>query len=445
MSTTIFFDDSLPRMVRLLTEHGGRELTNKCVILRDASGRLSVFIGRSPADATERDVLTAAITDALGCYARQGRPVVFEDEPGAAAVLSSEEPLSLEVGGIDCRLLDRRIVGVGWLATPNPEVSIPPRLVFASLKGGVGRSTALTVTAADLAARGKNVLVVDLDLEAPGLGELLLEEERRPRYGVVDFLVENGIGGVPEGGLSDFVGTSQLTRGGGGRVDVLPALGAVSAQFPENIMAKLARAMIEDVDASGTVPLERQIATMLDRMTAHEAYDVVLIDSRAGLAELAAPAMLGLGATVLLFGTAQQQTFEGYRALFAALHSLAQRDKRRGFSADWRAQLRPVHAKASLSPQVQARFLDEFHDLYSNYLYDAESDAPADPDALVFLRNDSSGPHWPLVIPFSPVFAEFDPLHVEDQLTAAFYEQTFRPFLNDVCSILGIPTTDAIP
>src|SRR5262245_11020937 len=42
-------------------------------------------------------------------------------------------------------------------------------ITFYSYKGGVGRSMALANTAVILARRGKRVLVVDWDLEAPGI------------------------------------------------------------------------------------------------------------------------------------------------------------------------------------------------------------------------------------------------------------------------------------
>src|SRR6266571_2993520 len=45
-------------------------------------------------------------------------------------------------------------------------------VTFYSFKGGVGRSMALINTAGILAGRGFRVLVIDLDLEAPGLSYL---------------------------------------------------------------------------------------------------------------------------------------------------------------------------------------------------------------------------------------------------------------------------------
>ena len=46
----------------------------------------------------------------------------------------------------------------------------------------------MAVLAVHQAERGRNVLVVDLDLEAPGIGAVLLAREDLPQLGVLDWL-----------------------------------------------------------------------------------------------------------------------------------------------------------------------------------------------------------------------------------------------------------------
>lgn len=441
----IAFDDSLPVLVATLAKHVDADFIEGGVALRDASGRLTFFAPRPASDEDERDAVGKALADALGAYARADRPIVFSDEPAANRILNSPQCVPIQVSGHFCQLLDRRIVGAAWLDAPAALATSPPRIVFATLKGGVGRSTALAIAAADMARRNRNVLVIDLDLEAPGLGEIILDEERRPKYGAVDFLVENGLGGIAEAELANYVGTSALTSAGGGRVDVLPALGSHSALHPENVLSKLARAMIEDVTEEGSISVAEQISTMINRVTATGGYDVVLIDSRAGLSELAAPAVLGLGATVLLFGTAQKQTIEGYRALFSSLQLLAQRDLSLDRDADWRGALRPVYAKSSQDPKVGQRYLDELYELYSAHLYDAEveGDEGLDVDgSLRYPRRDPAAPHHPLIIPFNPTFIDFDPGRIPEQLSQTFYEQTYRSFLQGLDDIITSSLSD---
>lgn len=65
-------------------------------------------------------------------------------------------------------------------------------VTFYSYKGGVGRSMAVLNVSALLASRGFRVLVIDFDLEAPGLSHLLaealLKKEKRKISGLVELL-----------------------------------------------------------------------------------------------------------------------------------------------------------------------------------------------------------------------------------------------------------------
>jgi hypothetical protein len=146
---------------------------------------------------------------------------------------------------------------------------------------------------------------------------------------------------------------------------------------------------------------------------------------------------------VLLFGTAQKQTIEGYRALFAALRLLAQRDAEQARDAEWRMMLRPVYAKASLDTAVSERFIDDIYELYSEYIYDEEDSGGDAPELLRFARDDESAPHWPLIVPFSQNFVDFDPGQLPGQLTQSFYEQTYRTFVSGLETALAVLPNDA--
>jgi hypothetical protein len=438
VKTQILFDAALPAFVKEIAAQLGVDSLQKGLVVRDTSGRLRFLSSENSLSDERRLEVEQKLSDALGAYVRQGRAVSFGDEPGILAILNDPSAFPLQHDLFTFRLLDRRIVGSAWVDQPHQESDKPPRIVFASHKGGVGRSTALAVTAADLARRNRNILVIDLDLEAPGIGTMLLEDDRTPRLGTIDYLVENSLYRVPDSYLSDFIGTSSLTTAGGGRVDVLPALGTQAASNPANTLAKLSRAMIEAIDFNGdVVPVTSQITDMITRLTHHNPYDVVLIDSRAGLSELAAPAILGLGATVLFFGTAQRQTIQGYAALFAALKLLAQRDRAAGRIAEWRLLFKAVYAKAGLNEQTSARYRDDLYELFANNLYDADDAENPNSDTISFDIDDEDAPHWPLVIPYTHNFTDFDPIQAPTHISTAFYEQAYRPFLDGIDSLIG--------
>lgn len=72
----------------------------------------------------------------------------------------------------------------------DQDLPLPLVVSFYSLRGGVGRSTALAYTARILAAEGRKVVCVDMDLEAPGLAVLFgADGDVLERQGVVDLLV----------------------------------------------------------------------------------------------------------------------------------------------------------------------------------------------------------------------------------------------------------------
>ena len=75
------------------------------------------------------------------------------------------------------------------------EKSDLPRLIsFYSYKGGVGRTLALVQTAYLLAKKGKNVLMLDLDIEAPSLHDIFSDKIDLDK-GIVDYLYEQEFSG----------------------------------------------------------------------------------------------------------------------------------------------------------------------------------------------------------------------------------------------------------
>ena len=93
---------------------------------------------------------------------------------------------------------------------------------FYSFKGGVGRTMALVNVAVELAQRGRRVLAVDFDLEAPGLDTFKVFRSRKKRSGIVDFVTEYLEGGRAPA-VADFVHESKGVGGNGGCLWVMPS------------------------------------------------------------------------------------------------------------------------------------------------------------------------------------------------------------------------------
>src|ERR1700726_3620327 len=117
-------------------------------------------------------------------------------------------------------------------------------VTFYSYKGGVGRTMALANTANALARRGARVLMVDFDLEAPGMshffGKSVRTRQKRASRDALDLLLqakrtlkklEGGAGGLePPLSLEDYIvhikfpedGSAAARRYLEGRIDLLP-------------------------------------------------------------------------------------------------------------------------------------------------------------------------------------------------------------------------------
>jgi hypothetical protein len=426
------FDDSLPSFVQALRQSGIDVSASAGVIIRDVRGRLS-FVARGALPSEVILKVDAAISEELTPYISPIGAIADINAPGATRVLNDGESFFLSVhldadkDPIKVRLLDRRAIGMDWLSPPSDPISNPPRLVFASLKGGVGRSTALAVLAAELAERGRSVLVVDFDMEAPGLGSILMEPGTLPSFGTIDFFVESGFRNVDDGFLLDCVGASWV-GGGRGRIDVVAAFGAKSVENPGEVLGKLARAYLEDGGSEDRpITFLTRARELLERLTYLTRYDAALIDARAGLHETSAAGILGLGADVLLFGADQPQS----QITLSVLLSHLARFPILNSEYDWRDRFRVIQAKAEPEDIDLVLFRTRTFELFDKVIY------PCEP-ALDYGIDDANGPHFPIPIFEDERYRLFNPLRHKEQLTRDLYDKSFAPFLNFAVSRLQL-------
>lgn len=436
----VFFDDALPKFARIVVDILGTAALQEHVFLRDASGLLTFVLCQTIPEADEERIREAA--SALHPYVDQ-LPVATSEQLMDPSLSDLSLALRDQLDHPEfqgCVLMrERRIIGQDWLRRPvQPLPGVPTLFSFFSHKGGVGRSTALAVTANHLAQKSYNVLVVDLDLEAPGLGYMLLPEDRLPRFGALDFFVENGLHALDDAFYDDLIATSPLTNAGG-RVDVVPALGRTSEASPGNVLGKLSRAYLEDVTQAQTLKsFLDQAQALIQGLCQYRSYDVVLIDTRAGLNESTAAALLGLGAHTLLFGVDTPQTFRGYRCLLQYLARFVEPEENPELES-WRHRLRMVHAKASADPEEQKAFRDKAHELFAATLYE-EDEGLRDPAEGIlpfnFGPDAKEAPHFAWPILHDHQYLNFDPLTKQGQLKGYLYEPTFGVFLSEVLSIV---------
>jgi MinD-like ATPase involved in chromosome partitioning or flagellar assembly len=189
----------------------------------------------------------------------------------------------------------------------DEDLNPPIRTTFYSLRGGVGRSTALAYTAKLLGSRGRKVVCIDMDLEAPGLAALFgKENEVVPGQGVVAALL------AIERGEEIDLARHLLRVSESDDVYCIPA-GLPSAEYAR-LLAQLDPVSWYREDVN---PLRRFIDAVENRLPFRP--DAVLIDARTGITPLSAPLLFDLADLAVVVFFPHPQTAIGTRALVRAL------------------------------------------------------------------------------------------------------------------------------
>ncbi|MEE1827073.1 FxSxx-COOH system tetratricopeptide repeat protein [Streptomyces sp. BE20] len=183
-------------------------------------------------------------------------------------------------------------------APTTPGTGTGTVVTFYSYKGGTGRTMALANLGWILASQGLRVLVVDWDLEAPGLHRyyhpLLVDPELHATDGLIDLLrayVDQalpGADGVPGAGPGEWLAAPGRLDGylcglaldlpAGGRLDLMPA-GRQNAAYSAAVTSFNWRTFYTRRDIRGA----EFLAILREQWTG--SYDYVLIDSRTGVSD----------------------------------------------------------------------------------------------------------------------------------------------------------------
>jgi cellulose biosynthesis protein BcsQ len=319
------FDRVLPELIRVCREDAAsQDAVARYCIVRDVRGRVRLIIEPKAGSSIALDVLETTLLTTLGKYFVA--PITSAATDGemkrlAAQILDKARgnwpagwPRSIRnvLGGEDTMIeagerwigIERTIGKEAWLTTTPPKPPwplvkgrTPPIVTFHSFKGGVGRTTLVAAYATLLASRAPpaRVAVIDLDLEAPGVGSLFGVSTER---GVLDVLVDHiATGAIDLDGASS---PAQIDGTFDQSITVFPA-GRVNDVYVQ----KLARLDFSSTEPGRDNPVGLALTAMLKTIRAD--FDVIILDARAGLHDLAGMSLHGLAhVDVLVFrGTTQ--------------------------------------------------------------------------------------------------------------------------------------------
>jgi MinD-like ATPase involved in chromosome partitioning or flagellar assembly len=419
----VSFDDVLPTLVGACENWAGVGDVEKICVVRDLEGRVRVAM--RPRSAASLDV--AAIEGLLqgALHSWFAKPLVLtsdEREKGRLAQAFVEQavpwndatyrdPTGALVNAPTNRWmkLERRLAKLDWVSEHRTtpawplEERAPAIVTFYSFKGGVGRTTLLLACALLLARKQKRVALIDLDLEAPGLGPILGAAGER---GVLDYIVDYIATGQ---GRTNVLPVQGFGATEGAMVDVLSA-GRIGFDYLEKL-SRLDYSAVGGFLSDADPPVAKALRGLLMSLRG-KGYDYILLDARAGLHDLAGLSLHGLAHLDVLVGRATEQ---GYLGLDLTVAALARRRSVENLMAIVVHSMVPADEKeAALEKQ---RFQKRCYELFKHHVYD-----PLFDDDDIPSPDDDDSLHTAFPISRHPRLETFDAVSsIVDQLGSSEY------------------------
>ncbi len=413
------YDETLAALVRAV--HGWPDLARDVdgiAVVRDLRGRLHLAIRPAAGGTLDRDALQARLEAEVTGWFRG--PIRATTDPGPRGALArglfertaerwpSAWPATFAapISGARFTLrraqddtgsgprwygLQRMLAKEAWLAdrgaqTPWPMGPKRPVVAsFFSYKGGVGRSTLVALLASRLVRDGAHVLVVDLDLEAPGQAAIFGEA---PEAGVVDYLVEHALSdGEPA--LDDLLidVTHQRIGAGAATAGSLRLLPAAAPTW--TLLEKLARLDYLGVGDDGASPVSAALrALLLAAVNLNPRPGYILLDARSGLHDLGGLSLHALAHIDVMVMRDDAQSRQGMKIALRALCGRTRPDERRVVVVEGMARV-------GLKERAEAteRLRDDLHDMFAETVYADLGEPMPQPD-------EEEAAHHPIAAPF---------------------------------------------
>ncbi len=200
-------------------------------------------------------------------------------------------------------------------------------VTFYSFKGGVGRTLAMVNIGVELANSGKKVLMVDFDLEAPGIDTFSDLRPSSPNDGIVDYVTHYlRHGTTPD--LKSFIYQADMPLRQGGTVWVMPA-----GRRDTTYGARLASIDWQDLysNRDGFFLLEDLKLRWAEELNP----DYVLVDSRTGHTEVGGICTRQLPDTVAVFFVPNEQNLSGLSGVVQAIRDEEKRSSGRKINLEF--------------------------------------------------------------------------------------------------------------
>ena len=236
-------------------------------------------------------------------------------------------------------------------------------VTFYSYKGGVGRTMALVNSAALLAEQGKRVLIIDWDLEAPGLHKFFINAFENQK-GIVDFIAEY-YDAIKDEEISneeyelEFINNNISSCIQNINLNMICIDFIQAGAFNKDYSKKL--------DSIGWMDLHRKSPTFFIQLTEQleKKYDYILIDSRTGAADISGICTMELPRKLVLVFALNSQNIDG-------VIEVARQSIRYRANDDRKLCIYPLPSRLdNENPKELSRWIDTYKSGFENLMKDS--------------------------------------------------------------------------
>lgn len=308
-------NEVLEQTIAIAAEFTKRDKELELYIVQNVYGKIILYVSSCPKELAVH--LREKLEVAIGMWLNSCEQI--EDNIFAETEI---EAWKQETAPVKERIwvFEKYITNVYWDAKKKKKArcSLSGKLVsFYSFKGGVGRTTTMMMAAIGAARRGKKIVVLDFDLEAPGVSSLF-PEVALSQYGLLDFLVESNVYeqeiNIDEYlyPVSEYCHVNQY----GGEIYILPAVGT-AAQSNMDIYRK--NLMRFDMNVPAYEEDLTPIDMLLSKIDTFLKPDYIFIDTRSGIHQIGGITLTRYSDLALLFFYGSRQNVEGMRMTLPTL------------------------------------------------------------------------------------------------------------------------------
>ncbi|MDE6888666.1 MAG: AAA family ATPase [Eubacterium sp.] len=380
----VTFNDVFDIVLHSVCSWSKKDVLSKVTIVRDVFGRISLLMDNTESieDSDEQNMIMM-LDQNMGAFFSgriywkklSNRKKKIEEREKIIVDMMEQDRIEWKTKeNIRFFVSERAVAKKAWICKKSGDESVwtydeavskngTKVVTFYSFKGGMGRTTALVGVALTLAAEGKNVFMIDTDIEAPGLATLFFDEEVISR-GVLDYLIEKGIDqGIH---IADYVldvVEPSLLDENAGQLFLMPA-----GRVDRNYIQKLARIDYQD-HRDGH--LRNSLAELIKDIKNEYHADYIFIDARAGFHDLGGVAISQIPHGVVLFGNDSRQSWDG---LTQVLRTIAEQHME-DFPVMIAGAMCPKPTAADFST-ARERFMNKAYTICIENYYDTDSEIP---------------------------------------------------------------------